>query len=122
MDRAAGWTCASDPRFSHFAERPPLVEGTFEGAKLTIGVQRAGQLGLDDLRVLPPDAPLLEQKATQVAELELPEPAQIPSTAAEPAPLAQRRGRADRRLVYPPAYGFIALQVSRVYAWLRGRL
>jgi hypothetical protein len=49
------------------------MKRALQRAKLPVGVSGAGQLDLEDLRVLSPQPPLLEQEAAEVAELKLPE-------------------------------------------------
>ena len=114
MNGAAGRTGTAHAGLASLAQRGPVLKQARQPAELAVGLGRPGQLCLDDLRILPPEPDLLEQEAAEIAELELPQPAQIADPATNLAPLAMRRCCADRRLVYQPAHGFIALQGGRV--------
>jgi glutamate racemase len=97
VDRAAGGAGAADTRLADFAQRRLVIQHALELAELTIGLDHPGELGLNDRRILPPQPRLLKQKAAEVSELELAQPAQIAHPATDLAPLA---------------HGFVALASS----------
>lgn len=97
MNRAAGRAGAADARHTDFTQRRPLPERALQLTQLPINLDHRGQLGLNDRRVFPPPPCLLEQKAAEVPELELPQLAQIAHPATNLTALA---------------HGFVALASS----------
>lgn len=89
MHGAAARARSPDPRLSHITQRTSLLEGALQRPELPVGVGRAGQLGLENLRVLPPEPSLLEQKAAEIAELKLAKLAQVPHATANPTALTR---------------------------------
>src|SRR5438067_483505 len=84
---------APNSGLAQFAQPFLVAEGPLERPELQVDLRGALHLRVDEIRPRAPEAMQLDHESTDVTQLNLAQPAQVPSAAANPAALGEARIR-----------------------------